>query len=286
MGCVSMEACEFDLCSIEHEASQNHCNAHASCDSLPILLRRPLQASEALLITDFCKNTFLKSDGLLNHHDLAAQEVATEGIPKTVAIADPADRPVQRQCLDIENIDNVCDFRFLAVDPASMQSQTSELDIALLSSIQGLWTASGFGGTCIDFLSKCNDLKMTILVPSHSFKYAKECVITCLIGFLVYRIDSANRYMSIRRFAVMPKFRRQGHGRAFMDWCIWQPGVNFLSLTSVSRSVGFYRAIGFRKTDTWHEGGKVRPDDEPQPDQVYMEYHPKSGKGKRSKKRR
>lgn len=191
-------------------------------------------------------------------------------------------------CGSIKHTKAVHRTRFLEVDPASAEVQASEQHQILLASVQELWSGSGFSGTCVNFLAKHKEVMLTLLVQAPASDNIQNCMMGDLVGFLVYRINHPQKYMSIRRLAIMPKFRRQGHGRQFIDWCIRQAGVSFISATSVARSVDFYLALRFRKAETWHTGGVVRPDDEPEGNQVYMEYHPmgsKKGKGGRNKKR-
>jgi len=299
MGCKLVEADDGEHGSVGPEALQVRPRMVHIChesQSLPLLLTKPVRASEATLIMDLCKSKFLALQPcsqkaslaspafpcLLGHHDLAHQGDAKQGHSQAAAVAHSVEL---RPCEKSNPSHSSREFGFLTVDPTNVQSDASEHDTGThLSSIQELWVAAGFGGSCVEFLAKRSDLKLTILVRPASLEVPQEC--SCLVGFLVYRINHAKRYMSIRRLAIMPEFRGQGYGREFIKWCIVQPGVTFLSLTSVSRSVGFYRAVGFRKAATWHAGGNVRPDDEPQLDQVYMEYHPKAGKGRPNKKRK
>jgi len=171
-------------------------------------------------------------------------------------------------------------FEFVEIGSACNAEQS-----AMLSSVQELWTAVGFGGKCKDFMGRNNELKLVLLTQKSLPDDSLECSVNAVVGFLAYRINREKKYMSIRRLAIMPQFQRQGHGRRFVQWCMQRPGVSFLSVTSVERSVGFYQALGFKKAATWHAGGKVCPDDDVELNQEYMEYYPRSCKGGKSKKR-
>jgi len=116
---------------------------------------------------------------------------------------------------------------------------------------------------------------------------AQGCQATsALVGFIVYKIKPADKTLSISRVAVMPEFRGQGYGRLFMEWCLCQPGVSKLALTATPRALRFYRAFGFRKVDTWHQGGTAHPDEEPTDEQVYMEFRQGNAKAKKQRKAR
>lgn len=188
-------------------------------------------------------------------------------------------------------------LRFVEIDPSSLQSNRTmqtiqglrfadtEADNAILVSLEVLWKTAGFSKTLAEFITKNIDSKLTLLVQD-SEDISQKCGLGgCLVGFLIFRIDREKKYLSIRRVAIDPEFQRQGHGRRFIKWSMQQPGVAFLSLTALSKSVAFYDALGFRKAQTWSTGGKVRPDDEPELNNTYMEYHPSAGKGKKNKKR-
>jgi GNAT superfamily N-acetyltransferase len=179
-------------------------------------------------------------------------------------------------------------FEFIAdVNPHSVETQASERLQTYLESVKELWKdpTVQFGSNCADLLSRKTEMKLTILVRSESSSDDAQGgkSTSSLVGFLVYNVHPKKKYMSIRRLAIAPEYRQQGHASLFMNWCIRQPNVSYLAATSLPDAVGFYRAYGFRKVETWHTGGTAQPDDEPKSNQVYMEYRPGRCKGRQRK---
>jgi len=146
------------------------------------------------------------------------------------------------------------------------ETQASEELQRLLPDINALWKTVRFGGSLSNLFSSYTGLKLTIMTHAET---------NSLIGFLVYKINPQTNCLSIRRVAISPDFRHQGFAGQMMQWCIRHPGVAYLAATSLHKALGFYKAFGFRKVETWHSGGTAKPDDEPEHDQVYMEFHPK-----------
>lgn len=158
---------------------------------------------------------------------------------------------------------------------ASAETEASEQLHRILGSAKALWNEVHFGGDCLEFMAKDSALKLTFLVQVEpSSDNTQECGSISLVGFLVYKLHPQKKYLSIRRVAVSPAFRRQGHAAGLMNWCVRIPGIAYLALTSTVRALPFYRAFGFRKVETWHTGGTAHPDDEVEIGQVYMEYRP------------
>jgi ribosomal protein S18 acetylase RimI-like enzyme len=179
------------------------------------------------------------------------------------------------------------DFELIDIDPASPEVESSQRLQTLLQAIQELWTEKsvGFPGQFASLLSGNRELKLAAMVAIDPQSDGKEGRgdAGSLIGFILYRINREKKYLSIRRLAIAPEYRRQGRAGQLLNWCLRIPGVCYLTVTSISRAVEFYRAFGFRKVQTWHEGGTGHPDDEPEGNQAYMEYHPGTYKGKKTK---
>jgi len=160
---------------------------------------------------------------------------------------------------------------------ASVETGDSEQLQTLLCAVRELWTEVHFGGDCVEFMEKDSALKLTMFVRVESLPDNTQNI--SLVGFIVYKLHPIKKYLSVRRLAVSPVFRRQGHAGQLMKWCVRQPLVVYLALTSTVKALDFYKAFGFRKVETWHTGGTAHPDDEVELGQVYMEYRP-GGKGK------
>jgi len=65
-----------------------------------------------------------------------------------------------------------------------------------------------------------------------------------------------------------------------------QKGVSYLALGSLPGALKFYRRLGFKKVQTWSEGGKAHPDEMTLAEgHIYMEHHLPKGKGKSKKSR-
>jgi len=176
----------------------------------------------------------------------------------------------------VSNVKGHRDLLFIEdVKFASVETEASEQLQGLLGSVKTLWKEVHFGGDCLEFMAKDSGLKLTLLVQVEpSSDNTQECGSISLVGFLVYKLHPQKKYLSIRRVAVSPAFRRQGHAAGLMNWCVRVPGIAYLALTSTARALPFYRAFGFRKVETWHTGGTAHPDDEVEIGQVYMEYRP------------
>jgi len=177
------------------------------------------------------------------------------------------------------------------LDPASPETQSSEFKMSLLEAVQELWINSSvrFGGELLELLENNSDVKLTVMIRSDADDGQSYSASDSLIGFIAYRINNKlgeKKYMCIRRLAISPNFQRQGRASQFMKWCLRQPGVGYLTCTSLARAHAFYRAFGFRKVETWSQGGTAHPDDKPAETQVYMEYHPGAQKGKKNKARK
>lgn len=189
----------------------------------------------------------------------------------------------------VESVARLSDVEFIEdVDPSHADTQASEQLRMLMEAVEELWCDRSvrFGGTCAEVLKKKNGSKLTILSRADIVPAQDSHPASALIGFIVYRITPAEKKLNISRVAVMPEFRGQGYGRLFMEWCLRQPGVSKLTLTATARALGFYRAFGFRKVDTWHQGGTAHPDEEPTDEQVYMEFRPVNSKSKKKNKAR
>jgi len=113
-----------------------------------------------------------------------------------------------------------------------------------------------------------------------------------LLGFLAYKLKPLVHSVSIAKLAVVPEHRGKGHGRKLVQWCIAmarkQPGIMYLSLTSLPKAVRFYKQIGFRQLDVDLSKIDCESDDDDEYDyvegQVYMEYRCR-GRGPAGNKR-
>jgi ribosomal protein S18 acetylase RimI-like enzyme len=196
-------------------------------------------------------------------------------------------REVETNASVVDSVARLSDGRF--IEDIDLTDASEEIQ-KLIEAVEALWCDRSvrFGGTCTELLKKNNGYKLTILsqedlVPSQGCQAN-----SAIIGFIVYKINAAEKKLSIARVAVMPEFRGHGYGRLFMEWCVRQPGLSKLALTATARALGFYRAFGFRKVATWHQGGTAHPDEEPTDEQVYMEFQlrPGNSKGKKQRKAR
>lgn len=165
---------------------------------------------------------------------------------------------------------------------ASVETGDSEQLQTLLLAVRELWKEVHFGGDCVEFMEKDSAHKLTMFVRVESLPDNTQNI--SLVGFIVYKLHPMKRYLSVRRLAISPAFRRQGHAGQLMNWCVRQPLVVYLALTSTIKAIDFYKAFGFRQVETWHTGGTAKPDDEVELGQVYMEYRP-GGKSKGAKKK-
>lgn len=189
----------------------------------------------------------------------------------------------------VNSVARLSDVEFIEdVDLSHDLKSTSDHLQRLMQSVEELWCDRSvrFGGTCAELFGKNNGSKLTILSRTDC-TYTEGCRDTgALVGFIVYKIKDADKKLYISRVAVMPEFRGHGYGRLFLEWCLRQPGVSKLALTATARALGFYRAFGFRKVATWHQGGSAHPDEEPTDEQVYMEFCRSTAKGKKQRKAR
>lgn len=239
------------------------------------------------------------NDELLDTSEAVPAELAVVVKAKAASTPSPQRRRVSAASLNLNispdaadkesYIKNNRDCVFIEdIKVAHADTQASEPLQRLLCSTQALWKDAKFGGDCLEFMAKDSELRLTILLRAEPFPDdTEECTArsTSLVGFLVYKLHPKTshhpRYLSIRRVAVSPAFRRQGYAGELMNWCVRVPSATYLAATSTSRALEFYRAFGFRKVETWHTGGKAHPDDEVELGQVYIEYHPsKKKKGK------
>merc|ERR1712232_1309667 len=174
------------------------------CRKLPTLLTKHLLGSEASLVLDSCKESFLMSEpprqtlsaldvskyralGSLtspslqcygDEHEciipdtLAHSEQTSRMNVKAVPNTHSADNPLQSQCKSLANPSSKSALPFKGANnmKSTHEFRFTEVDLAseydkmLLSSVQEAWVAAGFGGDCVDFLSASKDLKLTVLV--------------------------------------------------------------------------------------------------------------------------
>jgi GNAT superfamily N-acetyltransferase len=202
-------------------------------------------------------------------------------VPLTVC----GSREVETNASVVESVARLSDGKF--IEDVDVTDASEEIQM-LMEAVEALWCDRSvrFGGTCTELLNKNNGYKLTILSQAELVPSQGCQATSALIGFIVYKINAAEKKLSIARVAVLPEFRGHGYGRLFIEWCARYPGVSKLALTATARALGFYRAYGFRKVATWHQGGTAHPDEEPTDEQVYMEFQCRTGNSKGKKQRK
>mmetsp|Transcript_83370 Transcript_83370/g.144892 ORF Transcript_83370/g.144892 Transcript_83370/m.144892 type:complete len:513 (+) Transcript_83370:69-1607(+) len=180
------------------------------------------------------------------------------------------------------------------VQPFGSATQASQRMKDLVKEVSAL-SMDAFEEDCLEMVTRKSRWKMTLIArpegsPLELDNFMLDDYGGYLIGFIVYRLRPELESFSIAKLAIVPEYRRQGHGCRLIEWCIKtakkQPNIAFISLSSLPEAVKFYQRIGFRAVDVKLDGSsQCGPDEDLVEGQVYMEYRLKGRSGGRKKKR-
>jgi len=182
-------------------------------------------------------------------------------------------------------------FEFVEnLQPLSAAVQRSAWLRGLVKEVLEL-SLDAFEENTLEMVTKRARWKLTLIVRSGgpSKSEAQEVLgvvvpVPALIGFVIYRLRPELESVSIAKLAVMPEFRRQGHGCRLVEWCVHlarrAPGISRIALSSLPEAVCFYQRLGFRKYDV-NLDQSCGPNEDLVEGQVYMEKSVRGGRGAR-----